>query len=309
MPSLSRFAGPLLPGRAPGMSARHGPKRSLSDDLSVVQAGNREWWENTPMTYDWASRSIQPGTLAWFEDQDALHDLAHRHFATDVTPFDRLIPYHSLSGKQVLEIGTGSGLHSEFMARAGAIITGIDLTTTAIARTTARFETKRLAGNFEQWDAEQDRPDFLERFDFIWSWGVIHHSSQTARIVRNAARWLNDAGTFAGMVYHRDSTIQVVALLRQWILKRRLFTYSVDEALWRNTDGFSARFYPADQWQDLLLGFFSSADIGITGIDTDLPVPRSLRSVVLPRVSDARKEAYLSKFGSFITFTAESPLR
>lgn len=291
------------------MSARSGPKRSLADDLSAVQAGNRDWWENTPMTYDWANRSLEPGTLAWFEDQDTRHDIAHRHFSTDVMPFDRLIPYASLAGKQVLEIGTGSGLHSELMAREGALVTGIDLTATAIDRTTARFELKRLDGDFQRWDAEEDRADFSRRFDFVWSWGVIHHSSRTARIVRNVAGWLTDSGTFAGMVYHRDSTTQAVALLRQWILKRKLFAYSVDEALWRNTDGFSARFYPADQWRDLLLGFFDRADVGITGIDTDLPVPRSLRKLVLPRLPDARKRAYLSRFGSFVTFTAETPLR
>lgn len=42
----------------------------------------------------------------------------------------------------------------------------------------------------------------------------------------------------------RDSTTQAIALLRQWLLNRKLLTHSVDEALWRNTDGFSARFYP-----------------------------------------------------------------
>jgi len=291
------------------MSARRGPKRSRNDDLSVVQDLNRAWWEDTPMTYDWADTSLQPGTRAWFDDQDARHNVAHRHFATDVTPFDRLIPYASLSGCQVLEIGTGSGLHSELMARAGAIVTGIDLTAGAIDRTTARFGLKGLAGTFDQWDAEEDRADFAGRFDFVWSWGVIHHSAHTARIVRNVAGWLTDGGRFGGMVYHRDSTTLAVALMRQWILKRKLLTYSIDEALWRNTDGFSARFYPADQWRDLLLGFFASADIAVTGIDSDLTVPRSVRSLVVSLASEARKRAYLTRFGSFVTFSAASPLR
>jgi len=279
------------------------------DDLTAVQAGNREWWEDTPMTYDWSGGPVEPGTLAWFDDQDVRHRAAHDRFATDRVPFDRLIPYADLAGKEVLEIGTGSGLHAELLARSGARVTGIDLTETAIRRTTTRFQLKDLHGAFEQWDAEADRADFRHRFDFVWSWGVIHHSSRTARIVRNVAGWVNDGGSFAGMVYHRDSTTQAVALLRQWILKGKLLTYSVDEALWRNTDGFSARFYPADQWRDLLLGFFEVAEVGVTGIDTDLPVPRSLRELVLPRVPEARKLAYLGRFGSFITFTAGAALR
>lgn len=87
------------------MSARRGPKRSLDDELSLVRARNRECWKDISMTSDRADTSLQPGTLAWFDDQDACHDVAHRHFATDVTPFDRLIPYASLAGRPVLEIG------------------------------------------------------------------------------------------------------------------------------------------------------------------------------------------------------------
>jgi 2-polyprenyl-3-methyl-5-hydroxy-6-metoxy-1,4-benzoquinol methylase len=290
------------------MSARRGPKRSLNDDLSAVQAANKEWWESTPMTYDWADGTQAPG-LAWYAEQDRLSQAAHAHIATDDTPFDRLIPYGSLAGKEVLEIGPGAGFHAELMARAGASVTGIDLTAAAVRRSQERFGLQGLTGRFEQWDAEQDRPDFHQAFDFVWSWGVIHHSSHTARIVRNVAHWLTDDGSFSGMVYHRDSTTLAVALVRQWILQRKLFQYSVDEALWRNTDGFSARFYPADQWRDLLLGFFDDAEVGVSGIETDLPCPRILRRRVLPLVPEARKIVYLERFGSFVTFRAHRPLQ
>ncbi len=131
----------------------------------------------------------------------------------------------------------------------------------------------------------------------------------TARIVRNVAHWLRDDGAFAGMVYHRDSTPLTVAIIRQWLLRGKLLTYSLDEALWRNTDGFSARFYPAEQWRDLLLGFFQEASVTVTGQDSDLPVPRRLRKLVTARLSDARKQRALSRLGGFIVFSARAPLR
>src|SRR5258708_5066971 len=152
----------------------HGPKRRDDQDLQQVQAGNLQWWQSTPMDYDWAGSGSDTRTeRAWFNDQDERFMRASDHFATDKVPFDRFIPYARLANQEVLEIGTGSGFHSELMAKAGARVTGIDLTDTAIARTKARFDHKKLDGHFDQWDAEQPRPEFLQRFDFVWSWGHV----------------------------------------------------------------------------------------------------------------------------------------
>ncbi|MBA3364662.1 MAG: class I SAM-dependent methyltransferase [Actinobacteria bacterium] len=292
------------------ITGRHGDKRRDDDPLDQVQAGNRLWWESTPMSYDWRGETeLVPLSLEWYEEQDRRSAEVHRHFATDRVPFDRLIPYEALRDKEVLEIGTGSGFHAELLARAGARVTGIDLTESATERTSKRFELKGLPGSFERWDAEQDRAEFEGRFAFVWSWGVVHHSARTARIVRNIARWTTEDGAFAGMVYHRDSTAALVALVRDWLIRGNLLEHSLDEALWRGTDGYTARFYPADQWRDLLLGFFSDASVRVTGHETDaVPLPRGLRRKVAPRVSAGLKARILARAGGFVTFRADRPL-
>lgn len=292
-------------------AGRHGTKRSDRDSLAAVQEANRRWWEDTPMNYDWrAGRRDAELTLEWFDEQDRKSAETHALFATDRVPFDRLIPYDELRGKRVLEIGVGAGFHSELLARAGAELTGIDLTDAAISRTEQRFRLKGLEGRFERWDAEEDRADFRRAFDYVWSWGVIHHSARTARIVRNVEDWLADGGAFGGMVYHRDSTSAAAALVRDWLLRGKLFSQSLDETLWRNTDGFSARFYPAEQWRDLLLGFFAEASVVVAGNDVDvLPLPGALRRRLLPHVSAERRADILRRRGSFVTFRATAPLR
>jgi 2-polyprenyl-3-methyl-5-hydroxy-6-metoxy-1,4-benzoquinol methylase len=289
----------------------HGPKRRNHQDLRQVQAGNVAWWDSTPMNYDWGqSYADAKSRQDWFNGQDQRFMSAASHFATDEVPFDRFIPYSRLAGKEVLEIGTGSGFHSQLMAAAGASITGIDITETAIAVTKERFGLKALDGHFERWDAEQPRPDFQRRFDFVWSWGVIHHSSRTARIVRNVAGWLKDAGEFRGMVYHRDSLPATLALIGHGVIRGRLLSRTADEILWSSTDGFSARFYSLDQWRDLLMGFFDASDVGVTGQMSDiLPVPRRLRTRIAARVSASWRDRNLAKFGSFITFQASQPVR
>ena len=291
-------------------SGTHGDKRLGGDSLEAVQERNRGWWERTPMTYDWRATAPGDRDLEWFNEQDRLNVEAHRFFATDRTPFDRLIPFPDLRGKRVLEIGVGAGFHAELMARAGAEVTGIDLTDAAISTARRRFDLKGLEARFLRWDAEQPLTEFDRRFDFIWSWGVIHHSARTARIVRNVAGWLTDSGRFAGMVYHREAMSSAAALFLHGVLRGKLWSGSIDEMLWRSTDGFSARFYPAELWRDLLIGFFEDASVDVAGLESDvLPVPRPLRKFVVGRLSAGRTRALLARWGSFVTFNAERPLR
>jgi 2-polyprenyl-3-methyl-5-hydroxy-6-metoxy-1,4-benzoquinol methylase len=289
----------------------HGRKRRETEPVDSVQAGNAEWWETTPMEYDWGrGHSTAKSMPEWFQDQDDRSTSSHAHFATTAVPFDRLIPYERIKGVSVLEIGIGSGLHSELMARAGATVTGIDLTTAAVTRTKARFELKGLNGTFDSWDAEKPREAFLGRFNFVWSWGVIHHSSRTARIVRNVADWTTDGGEFAGMVYNRDALPAIIALARDGLIRGRYLSRTSDEILWSSTDGYSARFYTPDQWRDLLLGFFENAEVAVTGQLSDvLPLPRRLRGWAAKRMSPDRRDRALARFGSFITFKASNPIR
>src|SRR3954462_8934840 len=102
----------MRPTMADVRTGRHGSKRSDDDSLEDVQERNRAWWEATPMTYDWRGDDGQVSE-AWFDDQDRRNAQVHAHFATDATPFDRLIPFPKLAGKEVLEIGVGSGFLSE----------------------------------------------------------------------------------------------------------------------------------------------------------------------------------------------------
>jgi SAM-dependent methyltransferase len=262
------------------------------------------------MTYDWRRpASSASDSVGWFDEQDQRFLANAAFYATDVAPFDRFLPYADLRGKDVLEIGIGSGLHAELLASAGADVTGIDLTGTAVARTRKRFELKHLRGRFFQWDAEKALPEFERAFDFVWSWGVIHHSSRSGLIVRNVHNWLRPEGSFAGMVYHRDSINAVVSVVRDWVLRGGIAHRSVDEALWRGTDGYMARFYSAESFRDFLLAFFEEARTRTTGQKLEvLPIPTRVRDPLLPRVSDATARAVLSRFGSFLTFEAHHPL-
>jgi hypothetical protein len=96
--------------------------------------------------------------------------------------------------------------------------------------------------------------------------------------------------------------------MRDWVIGRNWRSHSVDEALCRSTDGFSARFYPADQWRDLLLAFFDDAHTSVQGLDVDLvPLPQAARTVVWGRLSPNARQRLLSRLGHFLLFRADRP--
>lgn len=147
-------------------------------------------------------------------------------------------------------------------------------------------------------------------FDFVWSWGVIHHSARTSRIVREIARVLRPYGEARVMVYNRDGMSARYMLARFHLLNGGFMRRSADETLWQHTDGFSARYYYKEQFEDLFRGFFDEASCVILGQEPDVvPLPHRVRRVLAPRISDARKLAIASHMGSFLFLTASHPLQ
>ncbi len=260
------------------------------------------------MSYDWRAEISAPRySREWFDLVDHSFLEASRPYATDRTPFDRILPLEDLRGRRVLEIGCGVGLHTETMVRAGAHVTALDLTSTAIEATGRRLALKSIDASLVQGDAERlPFPDHA--FDFVWSWGVIHHSSRTARIVRQLARVLAPEGECRIMVYNREGMSARVAFWRDHVFKWRFLRHSFDETLWRSTDGFTARHYVQEQFEDLFRGSFDDVESRICGQEADaLPVPRRLRRLVRRFVSEGYIRRAQATRGSFIFLTARRP--
>jgi ubiquinone/menaquinone biosynthesis C-methylase UbiE len=223
---------------------------------------NQRWWETRPMTYDWDGvRAELEGSSTWYQALDEEFWKLSRVFAhpryPQQAPFSELIDYSSLRGKSVLEIGCGSGAHAALLAAAGATVTAIDLTSRAVTMTKRRqalFDVSNL--RVMQSDAEH-LPFEDCSFDFVWSWGVIHHSSDTARIVGEIRRVLRPGGRARVMVYHRRSTRYWVygglyrGLLRGELLRLRSL-YAVNMTF---TDGYIARHYTRAEGAALFAAF------------------------------------------------------
>jgi SAM-dependent methyltransferase len=283
-------------------------KRSEELCPGEVQRGSSLWWTQNPMSYDWAGDVKLPRlSLEWFDAIDAKFLQGSRLFATLQQPFDRILPIPELRGARVLEIGCGMGLHTQTMASAGADVTAVDLTSTAVEATSRRLALKGLRALVLRCDAES-LPFPADAFDFVWSWGVIHHSSRTARIVREIARVLNKDGACRVMVYNRDGMPARVSFIRDYVLKAGFLHRSFEETLYRSTDGFSARFYVREQFEDLFRAFFKDVSSEVCGQESDaIPLPSPLRRWALALVPESYLHKAQARRGAFIFIKATRP--
>jgi SAM-dependent methyltransferase len=99
------------------------------------------------------------------------------------------------AGKDVLEYGCGPGWYSFPLAERGARVTGIDISSTAIARATAQAASRpQLQLRFEVADAE-DLPFADASFDRVCGSGILHHLNiaAAARQIRRVLRPGGDA--------------------------------------------------------------------------------------------------------------------
>jgi SAM-dependent methyltransferase len=284
-------------------------KRSLDLPIEDVQKGNRAWWTANPMAYDWHGEiAAEKFSAEWFDAIDARFLDSARLYATDAQPFDRLIPFERLKGARVLEIGCGMGLHSELMTRAGADVTAIDISPTSVEATRRRLDVKGLTAEIVEGDAVA-LPFEDDTFDFVWSWGVIHHSAQTARIVRQVHRVLKPGGEARVMVYNREGMVARIVFVRDLLLRGGFRRHSFDELLQQGTDGFHARFYVQDQFEDLWRAFFDDVGSEIVGQDSDaVPLPRGLRARIVPLMPESWLRRAQARRGTFLFLTARSPL-
>lgn len=272
-----------------------------------AQAGNKTWWTENTMSYDWKDKIVrQEFSREWFDEVDHRFITSARHFAHTDRPFGKIIPFEQIADKKVLEVGCGMGLHTELMARAGAHVTAIDISPKSVAATRARLALKDIAADVRELDAET--LDASEAYDFVWSWGVIHHSARTGWVLRNLYNALKPGGELRFMVYSLDG-MQSYAV----IVSRYLFGFwrgqSLDELLWQSTDGYLARYFTKDSLSNLCRTFFDDVDLQVFGLEADaVPLPSALRKLVRPLFSDRYIAKAVQKRGTFLFATATKPI-
>lgn len=129
------------------------------------------------------------------------------------------IRHFDISGKKVLEVGYGMGTDHLSMARMGGEMYGVSITSNDKLIIDKRFELYGYQTNALVADAE-DLPFEDGFFDFVYSFGVVHHTPDTEKAISEIFRVLKPGGKCYISVYNKNSVyFWWTILFRSYILK------------------------------------------------------------------------------------------
>lgn len=139
---------------------------------------------------------------------------AHAHARYTLEPhISEFAQFASARGLRVLEIGVGMGADYLEWLKAGARATGVDLSSASVERARRRCELAGYQPDLRVADAER-LPFSDNTFDVVYSYGVMHHSPDTAQCLREAWRVLKPGGQARIMLYHHPSLTGAMLRLR-----------------------------------------------------------------------------------------------
>jgi ubiquinone biosynthesis O-methyltransferase len=120
-----------------------------------------------------------------------------------------------VSGKQILDIGCGDGDFAIELARRGARVTGVDVSSEMIAAASAKADAAGLQVSFEIADARQ-LPFPSEAFDVIVAMTVLCFVPDASPVFHEVARVLRPGGRLVIGELGKWSTWAAARRLRAW---------------------------------------------------------------------------------------------
>jgi SAM-dependent methyltransferase len=163
----------------------------------------REYWN--AHIHDLEITRHPVGSPGFFADLDEYHFDKLHHLL-------RLVAFDGYRGKRVLDVGCGAGTDLVRFARGGALVTGVDLSSSAVALAKRNVELQGLQADLREADgAHLPFPD--GSFDLVFAHGVVQYAADDRALVEECRRVLTPGGEAIFQVYNRISWLNALSKL------------------------------------------------------------------------------------------------
>ncbi len=177
-------------------------------------------------------------------------------------------------GKKVLEVGVGAGTDHLQFARAGALLSGVDLTDAAVEMVSKRLALEGLKSDLRRSDAE-NLPFESGSFDYVYSWGVLHHTPDTEKSLAEVYRVCKPGGRVCIMLYHRRSLLALQVWLRYGLLEFKPFM-SLRSAVYHHVESLGTKSYSLKEMKRLFRQYRNATITPVLTTYDTTPVPAGL---------------------------------
>jgi len=152
------------------------------------------YWSENPPGIEVEQRASR-GSRDFYELLDKERYLVEDYLLDIISQVD-------VEGKRILEVGCGLGSDSRQFSIRGADIVSMDLSPSNVVLTCKGFKVCDLSGYSLVADAES-LPFREESFDYVYSFGVLHHTPNTQGAIDEIRRVLKPRGWAIAMLYNK----------------------------------------------------------------------------------------------------------
>lgn len=178
------------------------PTNASASNADLITAIGTYWNEHI---HDLEIATHPVGTAGFFRELDAYRFDKLRYLP-------RVVDFSSYKGKKLLEVGCGVGIDLVRFARAGTIVTGVDLAQVSIDLAKKNFEHNGLEADLRVMNGEAlTFPD--NSFDVVYAHGVLQYTADAPQMARELHRVLKPGGEAIVMVYNKYSWLNALSKL------------------------------------------------------------------------------------------------
>ncbi len=210
---------------------------ATAQSIANLKEEIRDFWDSGPC-----------GTR-YLDEADKFESHSNARYAFE--PYiQEFAEFASARGLRTLEVGVGMGADYLRWLKAGAMATGVDLSPMSLEQARRRCQLAGYNPDLRVADAE-NLPFADATFDLLYSYGVMHHSPNTEKCIREALRVLKPGGSLKIMLYHHRSLTGAMLWLRYGLLRGS----SLRSTVYEHLESPGTKTYTKNEVRAMLKGF------------------------------------------------------